>query len=717
MKPIWEKENKHLHHILLQADHPLLFKELMHLLKTSKSNQGELKRRLRKRVKKGEIVRVGGNRYGLPEKMDLVIGRFKGHREGYGFVIPDDPGESDIYIGAKHLNEAMHGDRVGVRIEERKADGKREGRIIRVLEHARKQLVGRYEEAPNYGFVVPSDNRIVHDVLISPEHRGVAKPNDIVLTEIIKYPTKRRNPEGKILQVLGDAETTGIDTEIVIHSYALTDRFPKEVIEAAKQVEEGLSPEVIQQRIDLRALPTVTIDGEDARDFDDAVSIEKTEDGIRLWVHIADVAHFVPEGGALDVEAFQRGTSIYFPDKVLPMLPEQLSNGICSLKPNEDRLCLSAQIDFDSQGKPRAYQLFESVIRSDERMTYTAVWKIIRHLDPALRMRYVALLPQFEWMEALAKNLHKGRLQRGCLDFDLPEPKILVGPDGETLDILRDERNFAHQLIEEFMLAANETVARHLTDRHIPMLYRIHEPPSPERIAAFNELIVLCGLGQHKIGNQVNSKALSKILEDIKGHREEPLINQVLLRSMRQARYAEDNTGHFGLASEAYTHFTSPIRRYPDLVIHRILKETMRGPQSDEKKNAWKEKLPEIARQASERERIAVDAERELIQQKKVRFMANKIGFAYTGLITGVTAFGLFVLLEDVFVEGLVHISSLHDDYYVHDEKSHRLVGRSRKRSYQLGQTVNVVVAQADVEKWQIDLNIVQQKQRRRKKS
>jgi len=717
MNPFSQKESQGLRDALAQADHPLLMKELAQRLKSPKSDQREFKRLLRKMVRTGEVVRVGGNRYGLPDKMDLAIGRFKGHREGYGFVILDDGGGRDIYIGAKHVNEAMHGDRVGVRIEETSAEGKREGRIIRVLERARKQIVGRFERDRDYGFVVPSDNRIVQDLLIAPGNSGDAKPNDIVLAEILIYPSKRRNPEGKIIKVLGDTTALEIDTEIVIHSHALRERFPEDVAEAAKRVEDQISGETLKGRIDLRSLPTVTIDGEHARDFDDAVSIEKTPDGTRLWVHIADVAHYVSEGSALDVEALLRGTSIYFPDKVLPMFPERLSNGICSLKPNEDRLCLTAEIEFDPQGIQRAYKLYESVIQSNERMTYTDVWKIISRSDEAVRTRYAALLPQFDDMERLAKQLHQGRLLRGGLDFDLPEPEIIIGPGGETLDIVQGQRNFAHQLIEEFMLAANETVARHLTALHIPTLYRIHEPPSPERIEAFNELIALCGLAQHKIGQQVDSKALSKILESVKGHREEPLINQVLLRSMRQARYSEDNLGHFGLASEAYTHFTSPIRRYPDLTVHRLLKKTLQAKMSNEEKEAWQGKLPDIARQCSERERIAVEAEREVVQRKKVKFMADKVGAAYTGLITGVTSFGLFVLLEAVYVEGLVHVSSLNDDYYLLDEKTHALVGRSRKRSFRLGQTVDVVVAQADVEKWQVDLKIVHRKKRREKKS
>ncbi|MFQ5597533.1 MAG: ribonuclease R [Nitrospiria bacterium] len=714
MKSALQKEIDTLRQTLLEADHPLLLREIMQLLKHPKADKQRLKRVLGKMVQNGEIVRVRGNRYGFSQKMDLVFGRFKGHREGYGFVLPDQPGEGDIYIGAKHLNDAMHGDRVGARIEGTQSGGRREGRIIRILERAHTQIVGRYEADGEFGFVIPSDKRIVHDLLVRPGQSEDVQQSDIVVAEIVSYPTKRRHPEGKILKVLGLPSSPEIDTEIVIHDSRLPHRFSKQALAAAEKIARPVSPDDIGKRVDLRGLPTVTIDGAQARDFDDAVSIEKMDAGFRLWVHIADVAHYVSESGPLDRDAFERGTSIYFPDKVLPMFPERLSTDICSLKPQEDRLSLTVEIDLDPLGNPRDHHIYESVIRSDERMTYADVWKMIEGSEPALRTRYARFVRAFEWMETLAKQLRRRRLGRGAIDFDLPEPQIVLGPAGDTIDIVQEARNDAHRIIEAFMLAANETVAQHLSGRDMPLLYRIHEAPAAERIEAFNALLLSSGLSQHRISSHPTSKALAEILTAVAGRPEENLINQILLRSMRQARYCEENKGHFGLASSAYAHFTSPIRRYPDLVVHRLLKQVLRSTLSEEEKSVWRDKLPEIARHTSERERIAVEAEREVVQRKQVKFMADKTGKSFQGLITGVTSYGLYVMIEPVFVEGMVHVSSLHDDYYLHDASRHALIGRHRKRAYRLGQPVEVMVARVDTENRQIDLELIQKMRRRR---
>ncbi|MFQ5780538.1 MAG: ribonuclease R, partial [Nitrospiria bacterium] len=606
-----------------KSDHPLLLKELMQQLRLPKeAARREGKRLLRAMVREGEVIKVRGNRYGLPDKMRLVVGLLKGHRDGYGFVLPEGEGEADVYIGARNMNGAMHRDRVVARIEATKTGGRREGRIIRILERAHTVIVGRFELGRNYGYVISSDKRIVQDLTILPENSRSAQSGDVVVAQILSYPAKGRNPEGKIVKILGRPEDPLIDTQIVIASYGLPHDFPAEVIEEADHVAVLVTPAMRKGRIDLRALPTVTIDGEKARDFDDAVSIERTKKGgYRLWVHIADVAHYVTAESVLDKEAYLRGTSVYFPDAVLPMFPEKLSNGICSLNPNEDRLTLTAEIAFDPSGNRLDYRLYESVIRSDARMTYTAVAKICEDRDRSLRKRYAPLLPEFEWMVALAMQLRENRLSRGSLDFDLPEPEIVLSLTGETTDIIREERNIAHQIIEEFMLAANETVAGHLSEHGVPLLYRIHEAPDPDRIEEFNDLIKVFGFTPRK-RERPHPKDLSEILEEVKDRPEERLINQVLLRSMKQARYADENKGHFGLASEAYTHFTSPIRRYPDLVVHRLLKRILRSRMTEKERGAWAVCLPEIARHTSGRERIAVEAEREVIQRKKVKFMA-----------------------------------------------------------------------------------------------
>lgn len=697
-----------------KADHPLLLKELLQRLDVSKESRNEVKKLLRKMIQDGEIIRIRGNRYGLPEEMSLVVGRLKGHRDGYGFVIPETEGEPDIYIGARSMNEAMHGDRVIARIERSKAGGKQEGRIIRILERAHTRIVGRYEKGKDFGFVVSSDKRIVQDLYTTFENSLSAQSGDMVVAQIITYPTKSRNPEGKIVKVLGRHDDPRIDTQMVIESHGLTREFTDEVLADAAKASETVTPTMRSGRKDLRAFPTVTIDGERARDFDDAISIEKTKKGYRLWVHIADVGHYVSKGSPLDREAYLRATSVYFPDAVLPMFPEKLSNGICSLNPDEDRLTMTAEMEFDDEGHRLKYDLYESVIRSDERMTYTAVRQILVDKEPSVIERYKALLPQFGWMLELAMTLRRNRLNRGSLDFDLPEPAIILSLTGETIDILREERNVAHQIIEEFMLSANETVAHHMTALELPFLYRIHDPPSPARILEFYELLKGFGLVFLKT-EKLHAKALSEILDRVKGRPEERLINQILLRSMKQAKYSAENHGHFGLASEEYTHFTSPIRRYPDLVVHRLLKNTLNRTMTRKEQDAWSALLPEIAKHTSEQERVAMEAERDVIQRKKVNFMIDKVGEKYEGFISGVAAYGFFVELKSFFVEGLVHVSTLHDDYYIYEERQHALIGEHHKKTFRLGDPVEVRVERVDLVNWQIDFGLVQENSKSRK--
>ena len=691
-----------------KSDHPLLLKELIQQMNVPKEQRNEVKKLLRQMVQDGAIIRIRGNRYGVPEEMSLVVGRLKGHRDGYGFVIPETEGEPDIYIGAKSMNEAMHGDRVIARIEKNKSGGKQEGRVIRILERAHTRIVGRFEKGKDFGFVISSDKRIVQDLYTTPANSLSAETGDVVVAQIITYPTKSRNPEGKVVKVLGRHDDPRMDTEMVIESYGFSRTFPAEVIGETEKASETVTADMRKGRKDLRDLPTVTIDGEKARDFDDAVSIEKTEKGYRLWVHIADVSHYVPRGSTLDREAYQRATSVYFPDAVLPMFPEKLSNGICSLNPNEDRLTVTAEMAFDAEGNRLKYDLYDSVIQSDERMTYTAVRQICVDQDPAVRERYKSLLPQFEWMNSLAMTLRKNRLNRGSLDFDLPEPAIILSLTGETIDILREERNVAHQIIEEFMLAANETVAHHMTTLEVPFLYRIHDPPTPTRILEFYELIKSFGLVLRKT-EKLHAKDLTEILERAKGRPEERLINQILLRSMKQAKYSAENHGHFGLASEEYTHFTSPIRRYPDLIVHRLLKSVMNERMTEKEQKAWAALLPEAAKHTSDRERVAMEAERDVIQRKKVNFMTDKVGEIYRAFISGVAAYGFFVELESFFVEGLVHVSTLHDDYYIYEEKQHALIGEHHRRTFRLGDPVEVRVERVNLVTWQIDFGLVQE--------
>ena len=704
-------------------DRPMLLPDLMRALGVVKRERKRFRRTLSEMVQAGEIARIKGNRYGFPSKMNLVPGRLQGHSEGYGFVIPDRPGEGDVFIPNRNMFDAMHGDRVVARVEHvhpsRVESGglRREGRIIRVLERMTTKVVGRFQwiQSRGLGLVVPTDRRNWHDIDVPYGETMGAEESDLVLVEILHYPTPRRNPEGGIRKVMGKAFDPKIDTDMVMAEFGLPATFPKTVMIDAQSVPNRISFGMIQNRRDLRDLRTVTIDGEKARDFDDAVSIESLPgEQIRLWVHVADVSHYVSWDSVLDREARERGTSVYFPDRVVPMLPEQLSNGICSLNPGEDRLTVTAEMRFDKRGKCIGYHLEETVIRSNERMTYTNVAKILEKKEPDLCERYKDLKQDFFLMQDLARRLRVLRMRGGSIDFDLPEPEIILDLLGEPLDIIREERNVAHRLIEEFMLAANRTVAEYMTQKGIQIIYRIHEPPDPEKIDGLTQFISGFGYSldiPHRKSadatKRFNPKVLQALLEQVKGKPEERLINHVVLRSMKQARYSVENVGHFGLAAKDYAHFTSPIRRYPDLTVHRLVKETLRkGSPSVQRRLGWSRFLPEIAQSCSERERTAMEAEREAVDLKKTRFMDGKVGEEFFGFISGVTAFGFFVELEEIFVEGLVHITSIHDDYYVFLEKQHCLLGRRHRRRFRISDRVKIRIDRVDLERRKIDFTL-----------
>jgi ribonuclease R len=646
----------------------------------------------------------------------LVTGLLQGHPDGFGFVIPDeDPslGRRDVYVPARDMSDAMHGDRVEALVETpapaRARRGgpreeRRQGRIVRVVERARREVVGRLARGPSFLFVVPTDPRISRDVAIPAADLHGAREGDLVVAEITSYPEARRGFEGRVVRVLGKSGDPALDTDMVIAEFDLPREFPPEVERDASAIPDRLTPGLLVGRRDLRALTTVTIDGEHAKDFDDAVSITPLPDGgFRLWVHIADVSAYVPWDSPLDQEARRRGTSVYFPDRVVPMFPERLSNGLCSLNPGEDRLTLTCEMTFDPDGHHTGYELYPSVIISDERMTYTAVGRILEQGDEDLSHRYASLLPMFRTMRALCERLSLRRRERGSIDFDLPEPEILLDVLGETTAIVKQARTVAHRIIEEFMLAANETVARHLDRLRIPTVYRVHERPDPDKLLNFTQ--VASGFGHRvALGDPVHPKPLARAVEAVRGRPEEALLNTLLLRSMKQARYAVENTGHFGLAASHYTHFTSPIRRYPDLVIHRLVRAALSGGGlSTERLEAL---LPEIALWSSSRERLAMEAEREVVDLKKARFMADKVGDEFAGAISGVTAYGFFVQLSDVFVEGLVRAETIGDDYYVHDEARHALVGRRKRRVFRLGDPVRVTVDRVDLIRRQVDFRV-----------
>jgi len=686
---------------LKEEDRPLLLREILRRLGLGKEQRQEAREYLKDLADEGKVVRIRGNRYGLPSKMNLVVGRVKTHPDGYGFVIPEKEGEEDIFISPRNLKEAMNGDRVVARVESIRKKGK-EGSVIRILERKTRKVVGKFMRGKNYSYVIPEDERIFQEIFIPDGETKRARPNQIVVAEITQYPTERARPAGKITHILGYADDPEIEPQIIIHKYDLPHRFTPAALREAQHFSPEPSPHECKDRLDLRGIPTFTIDGENARDFDDAVSIEKEKGGgKKLYVSISDVSHYVKEGTSLDEEAYLRGTSVYFPDRAIPMFPAELSNEICCLHPRVDRLTLTVELRYDEKGERKSVHFYRSVIRSDERLTYTLVRRILVDGDLGARKKFEVLLPSLELMADLSQELRRRRTERGAMDFDLPEPEVILNLQGETEDIIRAERNLAHQMIEEFMIAANEAVARFMEEKGVPFIYRIHEPPKKDAIDEFRRFISHLGYRMKKDADY-SPKELQRVLFDVKEKPEERMVNEILLRSMKWARYSAKNLGHFGLASEAYTHFTSPIRRYPDLIVHRLLKSVL----SKKEVKITEEVLASKADHLSDRERVAMEAEREIVNRYRVRFMRGRIGEEFEGIISGVTAFGFFVELKDIFVEGLVRVTSLHDDYYQYHEKRYCLVGERTHRTFRIGDAVRVRVDRVDVERRHIDFGL-----------
>jgi ribonuclease R len=697
-----------------KVDHPATVKELLQVLRVPREERTSFKRRLRGLVSAGQLVEIRGQRFGLPDRMNLVVGRVSTNPRGFAFVDAEEPlenGPASIYIAGNNLNQAMHGDRVVVRIEHQRDGGDRaEGRILRILERGAERVVGRYDvDEGGQGFVVPFDRRLIMDVQVPRgENRG-ATAGEMVNVAITRWPTPTRPALGRVVEVLGTLDTPGVDTAVIITKYGLPDVHGDAAVTEARRLGHTVRDRDVQERTDFRSWPTVTIDGEHARDFDDAISIDRLPNGnFWLGVHIADVAHYVPEGGALDAEAYERGTSVYFPERAVHMFPSELATGLCSLNPHVDRLAQSCLMEVDRRtGDVVRYEIHDSVIHSQERMTYTAVNAILAERDPATIERYRPLVPMFERMHELFEVLNTRRRRRGSIDFDLQESQIVLDDQGLVEAIVATQRNVAHRLIEEFMLLANETVAAHLERHRTPALYRIHETPDPAKVTVFEEFISTLGYSLSGSEDHLAPRDFQRLVDKIRGKPEEKPIAFLLLRTMQRARYDPANLGHFGLAAQAYTHFTSPIRRYPDLVVHRLLRESRKGL-SEERQAELTEDLPDVARHTSERERRAADAERELVQWKKVRFMADKIGDEFDGYVTGVSAFGLFIELVEHFVEGMVHVSTMADDYYRFVERAHILRGEKNDRVYRLGDRVKVQVIRVDLERRQIDLGLAE---------
>ena len=696
-----------------KATHPLTFRELNHVLGIPRVERAGFKRVVEELIASGELIKTRGHSYALPTSLNLVIGRLSCHREGFGFVVPDEGGD-DIFIPARFLRENMHGDKVAVRIEAVKGPGKSEGRIVRTLERGCTRLVGRFEAARNFGYVIPDEQRINYDIYIPPSAYGAAESGQVVVAEITAYPAIQRNPEGRIVEVLGWPDDPEVEVQTILRKFDLPHAFSAATLAEARSIRQTITDADLQGRADLRANLTVTIDGETARDFDDAVSVRREKDGhYRLWVSIADVSHYVKPGSSLDQEAYARGTSVYFPDRCIPMLPEELSNGICSLNPHVDRVTMTAEMLFDSCGEMLEASFYPSIIRSDARLTYTIVRDLLEQSETALIAEHSAYFADLQLMKELALRLNEMRKKRGSIDFDLPEPEIVIDILGQTEAILKAERNVAHRLIEEFMLAANEAVALHITHKEIPSLYRVHEHPDVVKLQDFREFIFNFGYEFKVAEGKVEPRDLQRLLEQAEGKPEEKMLNKVLLRCMKQARYSVENLGHYGLAAPCYTHFTSPIRRYPDLAIHRILKAIVTKSINKRMIDQFAATLPEVADHTSKRERVAMEAEREIAELKKLQFMQNKVGEEYDGFITGVSSFGFFVELVEYFVEGLVHISTLLNDFYNYIEKQHSLVGENTRETFRIGDTVRVLVANVSLEKRQLDFNLVGIKSRR----
>lgn len=658
----------------------------------------------------GKLVRTRKNRFGLPERMNLVRGHIQMHAKGFAFLLPDDEEQQDIYIHHSDLNSAMNNDLVLVRVEKTGESGNRpEGSVIRILERGTTEIVGTFEDNHSFGFVVADDKRVPNDIFIPKSKTNGAIQGHKVVAKITKFPEEKRSAEGEIIKILGHENDPGIDILSIIYKHGIHIEFPEDVIQHAASIQDSVSDEEIKERRDLRSEMIVTIDGADAKDLDDAVTVSKLENGhYKLGVHIADVSYYIEENSPMDQEALERGTSVYLVDRVIPMIPHRLSNGICSLNPRVDRLTLSCEMEIDSTGKVVQHEIFQSVIRTTERMTYEDVNKILVDKDLALREKYKELVPMFEQMEKLAKILRGKRMGRGAIDFDFKEAKVLVNEEGKAVDVVIRERSVAERIIEEFMLAANETVAEHFYWLNVPFVYRIHENPDEDKLQSFFEFLSGMGIRVKGVAHDIHPQQLQKILENVAERPEEMIVSKLMLRSMKQAKYDPNSIGHFGLAATYYTHFTSPIRRYPDLIVHRLIRTYLIHKQMSKKViHKWEQLLPDITKHASLMERRAVDAERETDDLKKAEYMLDKIGDVFKGVISSVTSFGLFVELENT-VEGLVHVSYLTDDYYHFDEKSYSLIGEMTRKIYRIGQEVNVRVINVNLEERVVDFEIAQ---------
>ena len=686
-----------------EAGRPLKIRELARALRVPEIDYRGFRRLVRQLEREGALVRLRNGRYGPPDRLNLTVGRLSVNPEGFGFVTRDAAGP-DIFIGATGLGAALHGDRVVVRVSRR--GGQRslpEGEVVRVLERTVESVVGTYRTDGHFGFVAPDDPRLTRDVAILPEDAGGAKEGQKVVARIEAWPTGRTHPEGRIVEILGDADDPGIDTLAIVKAFNLPVEFPPHVRSAADEISGTIPEAELKTRLDLRTLPCITIDPEDARDYDDAVSLEVLDDGTyRLGVHIADVSYYVREGTPLDAEALTRGTSVYLPDRVIPMLPERLSNEICSLSPDGDRLTLSVLIHLNAEGCPLDSEVTEAVVRSQARFSYGEVQKVLngdsRELSPPAH-RHADMLLQ---MEVLRQRLTERRLNRGAIDFSIPEPRILLDEDGKPVDIQKEMRLNSHRLIEEFMLLANQAVAEQMERRGVPILYRVHARPDGEKLAEFARIAAAFGYRLPNIG-RIGPADIQELLGHLLEKPAGTILNGVLLRAMKKAVYSPHNIGHFGLACTSYTHFTSPIRRYPDLLTHRWVKEAISGKITEECKAQLRERLPTLGDLATRREITAQEAERDAVKVKQIRFLEDRLGERFKATVVNVRPIGFFAQLDDYLIDGLVRVSSLEDDYYTCQEMACALVGERTGKTFRVGDPVVVELVGASRELRRLD--------------
>jgi len=716
-RPIASRE--YIMDILSDKGEPLTWQQLADILGFhDEQDKDALKRRLRAMERDGQVIRNRRDGYGLVKKMDLVRGYVSAHPDGYGFLIPDDSSD-DLFLSARQMRAVIHGDRVVARVSGIDRRGRREGAIVEILQRNTHNVVGRFFRESGIGFVLPDNKRITHDIAVPKEYQGPAQEGQIVVVELVEQPTKRRQPLGRVIEVLGEHMAPGMEIDVAIRAHELPHSWTLEVEEEVQHYSEEISAVDIEGREDIRHLPLVTIDGPDARDFDDAVYCEPSGKGWRLIVAIADVSHYVKPDSALDQSAQERGNSVYFPGRVIPMLPELLSNGLCSINPAVDRLCMVCDMHVNASGTVKSYRFYNAVMKSHARMIYGDVAAMLEG-DVHLRQRFAELLPHLENLHQLYKAFARQRAKRGTIEFETTETVIEFGPQKKIQSIVPLERNVAHKLIEECMITANICAAQYLDKHEIPTLYRVHELPGADKLADLREFLKSFGL-KLEGGAHPEARDYAQVLKEIGERPEAHLIQTVLLRSMKQAVYSPENIGHFGLALTQYAHFTSPIRRYPDLLVHRAIRHLIKGGHANNFRYS-EEEMARLGEQCSMTERRADDATRDVEAWLKCEYMMDKVGECFDGIVTGVTSFGLFVELQGIYVEGLVHVTSLSNDYYHFDPIKHCLMGERTHQVYSLAEKVNVRVVRVDLDEKRIDFDMVDKyeteggKKRRREK-